>query len=71
MKNSGERTYEAAWRVFCDRYSSSDGEFILTELLKNRMQFDGHDYSDYLPDDEGFTPDYDGALYILNNVETI
>ena len=46
-----------------------DGDFVITELLENGMHFDGHDYTDYLP--EGFTPDYDGALEILNDVEVI
>lgn len=66
---NAERTYTAAFEVFSERYSRMDGDFVITELLENGMHFDGHDYTDYLP--EGFTPDYAGALEILNDVEVI
>ena len=71
-----EITYSLAWLIYEERYSRSDAEYMIAELLGNEFHYDGRDFSGYVEiyksvnDDDEFEPDYDGALEILNNVET-
>jgi hypothetical protein len=44
----GARVLRVAEKIFEDRFSDSEGENIITSLLRNNFEYDGKNYEDYL-----------------------
>lgn len=42
-----DKLIDAAWKVLIERYSDSEGYYIMREILTGSFHYDGHDYTSY------------------------
>lgn len=47
VKTNIDRLIDAACAIYFERYSSSEGDIIISALLENGFCYDGHNYSSY------------------------